>query len=145
MTTTREPKPNVPSPIQRTSSPSVSVYWLNLEQVRTCLKLAVHRLAERHPEIEAVWLFGSLARGDAVPGSDADVLIVLADTMLPFLARSAHYQPDFCGVGTDVLVYTRTELTRMQAEGNPFLQQVQSEWSCLFSRPPSSLATSPSS
>lgn len=95
----------------------------------------MHHLANRHPEIEEVWLFGSLARGDAVPGSDADVLIVLSESMLPFLARSARYQPDFCGVGMDVLAYTRAELVAMQAEDNPFLRQVQSEGVCLFQRP----------
>jgi predicted nucleotidyltransferase len=30
----------------------------------------MERLAKKHPEIEEVWLFGSLARGEAVPGSD---------------------------------------------------------------------------
>lgn len=96
------------------------------------LKAAVQRLAKRLPEIEEVWLFGSLARGDAAPGSDADLLIVLKDSPLPFLARSAHYQPDFCGVGVDTLVYTRAELATMQTEGNPFLRQIQSERVLLY-------------
>jgi predicted nucleotidyltransferase len=92
----------------------------------------VHRLAKHHPEIEEVWLFGSLARGDAVPGSDADLLIVLRHSPLSFLARSAHYQPDFCGVGVDTLAYTRAELVAMQSDNNPFLSQVQSEWLQLY-------------
>lgn len=78
MTTTPNLRQNVPSPIQRRSSPSVSVFWLNVDQVRACLRQAVERLAQSHPEIEEVWLFGSLARGDAVPGSDADLLVVLS-------------------------------------------------------------------
>jgi predicted nucleotidyltransferase len=88
--------------------------------------------AKRYPEIEEIWLFGSLARGDAVPGSDADLLIVLRPSPLSFLARSAHYQPDFCGVGVDTLAYTRAELVTMQSENNPFLCQVQSEWLLLY-------------
>lgn len=96
------------------------------------LKQAVQRLAMRHPEIEEVWLFGSLARGEAVPGSDADIVIVLAESTLPFLQRCAYYQPDFYGVGVDVLAYTQAELISMQAAGNLFLQRVQSEWVCLF-------------
>lgn len=134
MTTIREMKPSVPSPIQRTSLPSVSVFWLNPDQVRTHLKKAVERLAERHPEIEEVWLFGSLARGDVVPGSDADLLIVLSDSPLPFLDRSVHYQPDYWGVGVDVLAYTRTELAQMLAEGNSLIQRAQAEGHCLFQR-----------
>lgn len=96
------------------------------------LRQAIHHLTMEHPEIEEVWLFGSLARGEAVPGSDADVLIVLTESALPFVQRYAHYQPEFCGVGVDVLAYTRDELARMQAEGNPFLHSIQSERVCLF-------------
>lgn len=96
------------------------------------LKRAVERLAKRYPEIEQVWLFGSLARGDAVPGSDADLLVVLTDSQLPFLDRSVRYQPDFCGVGVDVLAYTRAELASLQAEGHAFLRQAQAEGICLF-------------
>ncbi len=132
MTTTPRPKQNAPLPIQQTSSPSVSVFWLNLDQVRTNLERTTERLAEKHPEIEEIWLFGSLARGDAVPGSDADLLVVLSNSRLSFLDRSAYYQPDFCGVGVDVLAYTRAELASQQAEGYVFLQQVQVEGICLF-------------
>ncbi len=135
MTTIPGMKPSAPSPIQRTSLPSVSIFWLNLDQVRACLKKAVARLAEKHPETEEVWLFGSLARGDAVPGSDADVLVVLSESPLSFLDRSVHYQPDSCGVGVDVLAYTRTELAQMQTEGNSFIQCAQAEALCLFQRP----------
>ena len=62
------------------------------------------------PEISEVWLFGSLAHGQAVPGSDADVLLVLEECKLPFLEWGAYYQPEFCGVGVDLFVYTRNEL-----------------------------------
>jgi len=113
----------------------VSVFWLNQGQVRDCLQSAAERLAPLHPEIEETWLFGSLARGDALPGSDADLLIVLSDSQTPFLDRSARYQPGFCGVGVDVLAYTRAELMCMQAEGNAFLQHAQSERILLFQRP----------
>jgi hypothetical protein len=92
----------------------------------------VTHLAEIYPEIEEVWLFGSLARGDAVPGSDADLFIILGDSQIPFLNRSVRYQPDFCGVGADVLAYTRAELAAMQAEGKTMLRHVQTEGVCLF-------------
>lgn len=128
MTTTPGAKPNEPSPIRRTSSPSVSVFWLDLNQVRACLTQAVRRLAETRPEIEEVWLFGSLARGDATPGSDADLLFILSDSTVPFLDRSVVYQPDFCGLGVDILAYTRSELARIETR----IQQVQAEGVCLF-------------
>ncbi len=134
MTTIRERKPNEPLPIQRTSLSSVSVFWLNLDQVRTQLKQAVDHLVEMRPEIEEVWLFGSLARGDAAPGSDADLLIVLNDSSLPFLDRSVRYHPDGCGVGVDVFAYTRAEVAQMQTEGHAFLQRALAEGVCLFRR-----------
>lgn len=132
MTITPGAKPNEPSPIQQTSSASVSVFWLNLEQIRTCLKQAATRLAENHSEIEEIWLFGSLARGDAVPGSDADLFIILSQSDLSYLDRSVYYQPDFCGVGVDVLAYTRDELSQIQAaEGGSLWQQIETEGICL--------------
>jgi uncharacterized protein len=134
MSTTRRQKPDERSPIHQTSSPSVSIFWLDQEKVRTCLAQAITRLATTHPEIEEVWLFGSLARGDAVPGSDADLLIVLRDSQVPFLDRSARYQPDFCGLGVDVLAYTRAELASLAAEGRFLLQQAKAEGMSLFRR-----------
>jgi len=134
MTTTPGPRQNSPSAIQSSSSPSASVYWLNLDQVRRDLKKAVERLAHEHTEIEEVWLFGSLARGDAVPGSDADLLVLLRDSRSSFLDRMVQYQPDFCGVGVDVFAYTRAEVARMQAEGNTFVRGAQSEGILLFQR-----------
>jgi predicted nucleotidyltransferase len=42
------------------------------------LDSAIARLAETyHPE--AIWLFGSQARGDAAPGSDYDLLVIVPD------------------------------------------------------------------
>lgn len=142
MTTTPNLRQNVPSPIQRRSSPSVSVFWLNVDQVRACLRQAVERLVQSQPEIEEVWLFGSLALGDAVPGSDADLLVVLSGSQEAFLDRSVRYQPDLCGIGVDVLAYTRDEVTQMEAEGNRLLRQAMAEGVCLLRRSDGACAAS---
>ena len=134
MSTTRARQPQVPSVIRETSSPSVSVFWLDIQQVRRRLRDAARQLGIAHPEIEEVWLFGSVARGEAVPGSDADLLVVLESSELAFPERSGRYQPEFCGIGTDVLAYTRAELVCMRAEGNPFLQEIESERRLLWKR-----------
>ncbi len=134
MTITRQRKPSAPSPIHSTSSPSVKLFWLNLDEVKGRLTKAVKKLAKRHSEISEVWLFGSLARGQAVPGSDADVLLVLEKCDLPFLERTAHYQPEFCGVGVDVLAYTRKELKQMEEASHHFLERVKTERVFLFKR-----------
>jgi predicted nucleotidyltransferase len=110
------------------------VFWLNLDEARARLEEAVLVLARENPEIEQIWLFGSLARGDAVPGSDADILVVLSDSRLPFLDRSAHYQPESCGIGVDVLAYTRSEFERMRAGGNHFLERAIAEGIRIYNR-----------
>lgn len=78
-------------------------------------------LIRRYPEIDQAILFGSLARNDAVPGSDVDLLLVLRESTLPFLERSARYRPADVGVGVDVFVYTRSELDAMLEAENSFI------------------------
>ena len=46
-----------------------------------------------HPEIAEIRLFGSLARGTANPYADADLLVVLDATDLPFRDRLPRYKP----------------------------------------------------
>ena len=81
----------------------------------------------RHPEIERAVLFGSLQRGDAVPGSDADVLLVLLTTDLSFSERAAVYRPEGIGIPVDLFVYTRAELDDMLADGNRFTSRALAE------------------
>ena len=80
-----------------------------------------------HPEIDRVILFGSLARGDAGPGSDADLLVVVSHTDLPFLERSVRYAPAGVGIGVDVFAYTHSELQEMLADRNRFISRAVSE------------------
>jgi predicted nucleotidyltransferase len=134
MNTTPEEKPNAPLPMPTTSSASVRVFWLNRPQILQRLQKALQDLTTRHHEIEQVVLFGSLARGDAVPGSDADLLLIVHDSPWPFLARSIYYRPAHVGIGVDVFVYTQAELQAMLAAGNPFVAQALREGVTLFQR-----------
>ena len=84
-------------------------------------------LKAQHPEIERAVLFGSLQRGDAVPGSDADVLLVLRATDLPFSERAAAYRPEGVGIPVDLFVYTCAELDDMLAGGNRFVRRALAE------------------
>jgi predicted nucleotidyltransferase len=113
---------------------SVRVTWLDREGTVARLRAAVEALAERHPELERAILFGSLACGDAVPGSDADLLLVLIDSPLPFLERMLVYTPKDCGIAVDVFPYTRAELARMVEEGNTFVREAQATGIVLFER-----------
>ncbi len=69
----------------------------------------VRRLVEAYRP-ERIYLFGSVARGEAGPDSDYDLLVVVADDAPPGLRRSRLAYEALCGTGTaaDVLVCTRS-------------------------------------
>jgi predicted nucleotidyltransferase len=81
----------------------------------------VRALAERQPEVEEVILFGSVAAGTPVPGSDVDLLIILRRSDASFLDRIPQFLPSAFPAGVDVFPYTREELDRMRDEGNRFV------------------------
>ena len=120
VTTTRQRKPSEPSPIQSTSLRSVKLFWLDLDEVQSRLLTAAQQLTDKHPEIQEVWLFGSVAQGRAVSGSDADLFLFLKESDVPFLERSAYYQPEFCGLGVNLFAYTQKELERWPAPDTHF-------------------------
>lgn len=70
----------------------------------------LHRLVEAYGP-EAVYLFGSHARGDAGPDSDYDLLLVVPESARPEQQRSQLAYQVLWGTGAaaDVLVWTRDE------------------------------------
>jgi uncharacterized protein len=109
------------------SSTSVRIHWLDSKRVMERLRVVARQMKARHPEIEQVLLFGSLARGEAVPGSDADLLVVLSSASQPFMERVPRYLPTGMPVGVDVFPYTQEEIDRMLAEGNHFIEQAMKD------------------
>lgn len=109
------------------SSTSVRIHWLDSQRIVEELKIVARQMRVRHPEVEQVLLFGSLARGEAVPGSDADLLVILSSAALPFLERIPRYLPTGLPLGVDVFPYTQGEIDRMLAEGNHFIRQAVEE------------------
>ncbi|HIC95232.1 TPA: nucleotidyltransferase domain-containing protein [Candidatus Bipolaricaulota bacterium] len=71
----------------------------------------------RDENVLAVVLFGSLARGDQTPASDADILIILRDSPLRFDERIPAFMPSGIGVGVDIFPYTLNEVRRGLKEG----------------------------
>ncbi len=63
---------------------------------------------------ERIYLFGSHARGDAGPGSDYDLLVVVPESAQPRYRRERVAYRALCGVGApkDVLVLTRRDFER---------------------------------
>jgi predicted nucleotidyltransferase len=102
----------------------------DLDALRQCMAPHVGR-ARR------VIAFGSVARGQADPGSDLDLMII-ADTDRPFFERFK----DFAGLyeiwpRLDLLIYTPEEFARKVAEENPLILQALEEGVVLHEAPAS--------
>jgi uncharacterized protein len=93
----------------------VRVFRLNQELVRSRLRAAATRLLLERPEVVEIRLFGSLARGDAGPSSDADLLIIVRNGAGGFFERAQPLAPYFdgTGVGRDLVVYTESEARQL--------------------------------
>lgn len=70
---------------------------------------------EARPDVLGVYLFGSLAEGRAVPGSDADVLVLLKQSQRRWLDRPLEFWDHFvdCGIGVELFCYTEEESARV--------------------------------
>jgi predicted nucleotidyltransferase len=113
---------------------SVKITYFDSGAVRRALEEYVVLITIRHPEIEEVVLFGSLATGSAVPGSDVDLLLVLNGSDRPFRDRIPVFLPSGFPVGMDVFPYTRDEIERMKREGNTFILQALRTARTLFKK-----------
>jgi predicted nucleotidyltransferase len=104
----------------------VRVFRLDQEGVIARLRARAQSLLERNPDVLEVRLFGSLARGEAHPGSDADLFIVVRDSgrssfdRIPDLAR--HFSGT--GIGCDVIVYSDSERAALAAREDAFSRAV---------------------
>ena len=115
---------------------NVRVFRLDRERVRALLAEKASALLAARPDAIEVRLFGSLARGDAAPGSDADLWVLLRDGALPFLERGADLSRFFegTGVGCDLLAYTEGEWAEMRHERRRLVEVVEREGLVLASR-----------
>ena len=73
--------------VRRESFGSVTVFWLERDEVLLRLRERARGLVAARPDVAGVYLFGSLAEGRAVPGSDADVLVLLTHSETRWLDR----------------------------------------------------------
>ena len=83
------------------------------DSVETIIRETSEQL-RKHLDPEAIWLFGSHARGDAGPDSDLDFLVVVAESAEPRYRRAqrAHGLLSRVAMPKDVIVMTRAEWDR---------------------------------
>lgn len=118
----------MPSAIQRRSFGSLVIYSVDRILIQRALDDYVKKLQQR-PEVEAVVLLGSFNTDRFGVGSDVDLLVVVRDTPVPFLDRSAHYRPEEFPVDIDVFVYTVEEVRRGQPLARTALEGGTMLWS----------------
>ena len=97
---------------------SVRVWRTDREAVLARLRQWATELG-RDPQVLAVVLFGSLARGDHTAASDADVLILLRESQEDFRDRIPRFLPVGLGVGADVFPYTLEEACLLYTSPSP--------------------------
>ena len=108
------------------SSSSCGVAFLDRHAAIAEVRATVAQLLARRPDVREAWLFGSLARGNATPRSDADLLIVVErDTRRP-MDRVLEFLSLLDGVGRpcDLIVLTAEEW--QAREGSSFHREVVS-------------------
>jgi predicted nucleotidyltransferase len=111
------------------SSMPVSVTYLDGGAAIQRLDELARALIDSRSDVQTVYLFGSLAQGRHVPGSDADLLIVLTEDHRRFVDRVPEFLRAFLDapLAVDVFPYTVQELADKQQEGNLFVRQALEE------------------
>jgi len=101
----------MPSFVVEESLGSMKVFWLKQEELVEQIRRSARRLGQSDENVLQIVLFGSLAERKAVPGSDADLLILLKEDDRGFMERVAAWQEKFSlGFPIELFPYTEKEL-----------------------------------
>ena len=105
----------------------VKIRFLNRDEILTHLKKLSKELMASRSDVLEVSLFGSLARGDHAPGSDADICILLNQDSRRFIDRIPEFLDYFYRVGLPVEVFPYT-IEEVEVMGNlSFFKTIQKE------------------
>jgi len=99
------------------------------EAVLTALAEWAERARRAEPSIVRIACFGSYARGNYLPSSDADVFIEVSSTSATRPHDRADALPGTEGppVGTELFVYTSEEIEAARGRGSRWLAEVERE------------------
>lgn len=90
---------------------SVRVFWLEQDKLLEDLKKAAIKIGREDKNVKKILLFGSLAEKRGVPGSDADILVVLERDDRSFRDRIADWNDKFAlNFPIEVFPFTPEEL-----------------------------------
>lgn len=106
---------------------SVKVFWLDQERLIQELYKVSREIGGKEENVLKIILFGSLAERRAVPGSDADILIILREDDKPFMDRVAEWIEKFyIDFPVEVFPYTQNEIN------NPMVRDAMRSGVTLF-------------
>ncbi len=114
----------------RESSISAKGVFLRREETIKALKTIAAKVKIDYPEVREIRLFGSLAKGNHGPGSDADLLIILEKNNLE---HPEDRIPQFlwfflkAPLPVEVFPYTKEEISQMLRRGNRFIRNALEE------------------
>ncbi len=112
--------------------------WPDAAAVRAALTAWADAATAAHPELKAVGLFGSYARGDWGVGSDADVLLLVDRAGRPFVERARDWDLSALPVAADVLVYEAGEWETLAGGDTRFAHALRREALWVWRREPAS-------
>lgn len=102
----------MPSFVVEESLNSVKVFWLDQENLLREIRKVARQVAEKDENILRIIVFGSLAEKRAVPGSDADILIIVKKDDKPFMERIPEWLEALAlDFPVEVFPYTEKELS----------------------------------
>jgi len=116
---------------------SVQIESIDLDRVMHDVHVCAAAVGSQHSEVQACIIYGSLLRGDYLPESDIDVLILVEAAQEPFLKRTDAFRDYFLSLPMDVdlKVYTREEAEDMIQKGNSYLIEALQEGKVLWKKP----------
>lgn len=108
---------------------SVTVFWLEQDRLIAEIYKLAREIGKEDENILKIILFGSLAERRGVPGSDADILIILKRDDRPFRDRFADGQEKFSlDFPVEIFPFTENELD------NPIAIEAMKKGLTLFER-----------
>lgn len=108
---------------------SVKAFWLEQEKLVEEIYKVARGMGKEDANILKIILFGSLAEKRGVPGSDADILIILKRDDKPFMDRIIEWSEKFSlDFPIEVFPYTEKELN------NPIALEAIAKGITLFER-----------
>jgi predicted nucleotidyltransferase len=98
-------------------------------EVLAALRRWAEALRAEHPETVRAGCFGSYARGDYLPSSDADVFVEVSHSPHARWFDRPAGLPDTGGipVGVELFVYTSEEVARMREKSSAWLRVILEE------------------